>query len=49
MLCQRSDRPAAATGTASKVEVAWVDKFVEGCASNFPLHLATLGERGASD
>jgi hypothetical protein len=42
------DRMVPATGAAAQVDMARVDKFVEGCASNFPSHLAVLGEVGAS-
>ncbi len=30
------------------IDMARVDKFVEGCASNFAPHLAALGGVGAS-
>jgi hypothetical protein len=42
------DRMIPAVGTAAQVDMSRVDKFVEGCASNFPLHLAALGRVGAT-
>jgi hypothetical protein len=36
------DQPVPAAGVASRVDMARIDKFIEGCAMNFPSHHSAL-------
>ena len=36
------DRLVPAAGVAEQVDMARIDKFVEGCAMNFPSHRSAL-------